>query len=283
MKELKFPFPEATGKNDHRSAAVKAQKYPFAEIIHENRVRQNMGQSELGQKVGVSANCVSNWESGRNRPDMNFVPDLCDALGISISGLFGITSRYSDLTHSDQEILKLYHSLNENHRAYFDHMLFGLHELQRKEEARNHFKVLRPVFRNEASAAAGFGTFLDENPNGQTVYLVDNDLAGATDEIIPVSGDSMEPDFSSGDEVLVKHCQSILPGQIGIFVIDGQGYIKEYQPGKLVSHNKQYEDIVFKDCNDIRCYGLVIGKVTKDMIPSAEDIKAFQESGELVP
>ena len=282
MKEIQFPFPTVTEKKEQKNTPVKGQKYPFAEIIHTNRLKQNLGQGELGQKVGVSANCVSNWEAARSRPDMNCVPDLCDALDISISGLFGIPSRNTDLTPSDQEILKIYHSLNENHRRYFDHMLFSLHELQQREEARCHFKPLRTLFRNEASAAAGFGTYLDENPTGQMVYLFDSDLTGTADEIIPVSGDSMEPDFFSGDEVLVKHCQSILPGQIGIFVIDGQGYIKEYQPGRLVSHNRMYDDIIFKDCNDIRCCGLVLGKVTRDMIPSAEDIKAFQENKDFI-
>ncbi len=43
---------------------------------------------------------------------------------------------------------------------------------------------------------------------------------------IYVSGDSMEPRYHSGQIVWVKRCEELECGDIGIFVYDGCGYLK---------------------------------------------------------
>ena len=53
-------------------------------------------------------------------------------------------------------------------------------------------------------------------------------------------------------------------GEIGIFIIDGNGYIKERAADRLVSINPEYDDIFFKENQDIKCKGLVIGTLESD-------------------
>ena len=78
-----------------------------------------------------------------------------------------------------------------------------------------------------------------------------------TSYVARVHGDSMEPTYHNGDRVFVHATTEILPGQIGVFLMDGQQWIKELGDHKLISHNIEYAPIPMRD--DIRCQGLVLG------------------------
>lgn len=51
------------------------------------RKEKKMTQSELGEKLGVTEKSISNWENGRNMPDLSLFKPLCDALDITINDL----------------------------------------------------------------------------------------------------------------------------------------------------------------------------------------------------
>lgn len=55
------------------------------------RLAKSMTQEQLAQKLGVSAQAVSKWESGVNMPDIQLLPDLAVSFGISIDELFTMT------------------------------------------------------------------------------------------------------------------------------------------------------------------------------------------------
>lgn len=55
------------------------------------RLSHAMTQEQLAQKLGVSAQAVSKWESGTNMPDINLLPDLSVIFGITIDELFALT------------------------------------------------------------------------------------------------------------------------------------------------------------------------------------------------
>ena len=61
-------------------------------FIGENiaRLRKEKGwtQAELGEKLGVSNQAVSKWESGMTMPDIMLLPTLADMFGIYIDELF---------------------------------------------------------------------------------------------------------------------------------------------------------------------------------------------------
>ncbi len=67
----------------------------------------------------------------------------------------------------------------------------------------------------------------------------------------------MDPTFQDGDMVFVHAQNEIKQGQIGIFFMDGQEFIKELGDGELISHNSKYESIELDE--SIRCQGLVLG------------------------
>lgn len=61
----------------------------FAEIIVNRRKALGLTQEGLAQKLGVTNQAVSKWESGQSCPDLALLPLLADLFGITIDELFG--------------------------------------------------------------------------------------------------------------------------------------------------------------------------------------------------
>lgn len=59
--------------------------------IRQLRTQRSMTQEELGRALSVSAQAVSKWESGTNLPDIQLLPELSAAFGVSIDELFSVT------------------------------------------------------------------------------------------------------------------------------------------------------------------------------------------------
>lgn len=59
----------------------------IGKFIAECRKRKKMTQSELGERLGVTEKSISNWENGRNMPDLSLFKPLCDELCITINDL----------------------------------------------------------------------------------------------------------------------------------------------------------------------------------------------------
>ena len=56
-------------------------------FIAEQRKKQKLTQEELASKLGVSNRSISNWENGKNMPDLSLFKPLCEILDISINEL----------------------------------------------------------------------------------------------------------------------------------------------------------------------------------------------------
>lgn len=59
--------------------------------IKANRLAASMTQEQLANRLGVSAQAVSKWESGSNMPDIQMLPELSVIFGVSIDSLFDMT------------------------------------------------------------------------------------------------------------------------------------------------------------------------------------------------
>lgn len=59
----------------------------IGKFIAESRKMKKMTQNELAEKLGVTDKSVSNWENGRNMPDLSIFKPLCELLDITINDL----------------------------------------------------------------------------------------------------------------------------------------------------------------------------------------------------
>ncbi len=57
------------------------------------RQAQGMKQEQLGKKLGVSKQSVSNWENGNIMPSIELLVRLADCFGVSTDYLLGRTDR----------------------------------------------------------------------------------------------------------------------------------------------------------------------------------------------
>ena len=59
----------------------------IGKFILKCRKDKKLTQTELAEKLGVTDKSVSNWENGRNMPDLSLFKPLCEILDISINDL----------------------------------------------------------------------------------------------------------------------------------------------------------------------------------------------------
>ncbi|MDK3667934.1 XRE family transcriptional regulator [Staphylococcus pseudintermedius] len=108
-------------------------------------------------------------------------------------------------------------------------------------------------------ASAGTGETLIDGVEFTTQY---NGHIPNHDFALQVNGDSMEPMFEDKEIIFIDKTKQINSGQIGIFVIDGEAYLKKVfisdKGIRLVSLNSKYPDLHFDSSHDIKVAGKVI-------------------------
>ncbi len=62
----------------------------ISENIAKYRKQKSFTQEQLGERLGVSNQAVSKWESGVSLPDVMLLPKIAEALGITLEQLYGI-------------------------------------------------------------------------------------------------------------------------------------------------------------------------------------------------
>jgi SOS-response transcriptional repressor LexA len=68
----------------------------------------------------------------------------------------------------------------------------------------------------------------------------------------------MEPRFIDGQIIFIKKKQTLEIGEIGIFEINGDAYLKRLGHGEFISLNQQYKPISIHEFDSIHVFGKVI-------------------------
>ncbi len=233
---------------------------PLAQNLKLARIRKGLKQEELAKLVGKSKNVISNWERGDNKPDADTLFDLCDILDVDANYLLGWENNQNlSLSIDEQDHIRKYRSLDSLDKKAVDGLLDTLSN-RRSEQSKEFIQLepplLYPYYGHIASAGTGQFVFDDIPP--EMIEVENNHINMQADFAVGVNGDSMEPTYSDGDVLLIKKQHSLNKGDIGIFMIDGEAFVKEYAGDVLKSHNKAYPDILVSE-NTV-CLGKVIGK-----------------------
>ena len=230
--------------------------------IKEYRLLRGMTQQDIADALGESSGrVVYNWEKGIGRPDCEKIARLCELLDVSADELIGCKSMIGRPTAVEWETLQKYRALDEHGKNVVDYLLDS--EYRRAMDAAK--KPKRRMLKIDwytLPASAGTGNLLEDNPK-EELLVPESDDAEQADFVISVSGDSMEPTFHDGDKVFVEKCDSVGIGEIGIFVVNGDVYIKELGDQCLISHNEKYPPIRIGENDSVYCCGRVIGVVSE--------------------
>ena len=120
-----------------------------------------------------------------------------------------------------------------------------------------------PLRLYEDPASAGYGNNSVSNNNYTIINVANTDLNTKADYAVKVSGYSMLPQFNNGDIVLVKQQHDVPIGEVGIFTVNDETYIKQRGKGELISINPNFPNIPFAENDTIVCNGIVLGKLDK--------------------
>lgn len=221
------------------------------------RTKLNLTQDQLGEKLNTKKATISNYETGYRTPKQDDLFEIAHILNISIDDLFptrnnkknDITSIYNKLTPPRQKnVLNYANEQLEEQNSKGDNVVDI-----------NSYKQEKTPVNVNGCVSAGVGERLhDETLFTEMVKgpIPTHDLA------LKVNGDSMEPMFKDGEIIFVEKTHNIKNGQIGIFIIEEEAYVKkvfvEDDRLTLVSLNKEYDDLHFYRNESVRLIGKVI-------------------------
>ncbi len=99
------------------------------------RREQGMTQEALAQKLGVTNQAVSKWESEQSCPDIQLLPRLADTFGVTIDELFGRPAPEAQVKYGTLEGLPWENDNTLRAVLYVGHTLVGESRVDRHPEA----------------------------------------------------------------------------------------------------------------------------------------------------
>lgn len=224
-------------------------------------------QQELTNYLGLKKTAFSDWKGGKSNSYRKYLIEIAEFFDVSIDFLvYGKEKSSSlDLTDKEQEIIDIYRELPSDHErgellGYARRMkdAGGAVEEDEYELVSQTNCIVLTMY--EDAVSAGTGEYLNDGRCVE-VKVDETELTDKADCILRVSGDSMEPTYYDGDKVLVQYTKALDVGDIGIFTLNGEGYIKEYTKEGLLSHNSKYSVIPVLESDRFEVVGKVLGKM----------------------
>ena len=212
-------------KNSFRAAisdynAVAEQKEnSIGKRIALARKEHNMTLVEWGAflsnyGINISDSALSKWEKGQSIPTAYQLLALCHACGIEDVLSFFSGSELPALNEEGRRKVTEYRA---------DLIATGKYKPSSTGTKLRYIEM--PI--STLAVSAGTGAFLDEG-NFEMVQFPDASVPDGADFGLRVSGDSMEPVYHDGQIVWVQKTEKIRDGEVGVFVYDGEGYLKVY-------------------------------------------------------
>lgn len=234
----------------------------FKDRLKQIMSERKISQSELSRRTGIGRNSISDYLNGKYEAKQDKVFELAKALNVNEAWLMGFDiSKNRKIENND--IASIYSKLTpprqKNVLNYANEQLDEQNTKGDNIVDINSYKQDRIAVNVNGCVSAGVG----ERLHGETLFtemvkapIPPHDLA------LKVNGDSMEPMFKDGEIIFVEKTHNIKNGQIGIFIIEEEAYVKkvfvEDDRLTLVSLNKEYRDLHFYRNESVRLVGKVI-------------------------
>ena len=237
------------------------------QLLDEN----NLKQSHLADKLDIPRSSFNEYVRGNALPRPGNVQKIADYFGLLKSDIDPRfkTEKQEDIDSSlisqiNTKVTKLHKARQKKVLIYTDKQLE-----EQKAEENNYNTVNEPQIiyytynYYDQALSAGTGQYLNDVQVEQIELPVDIDA----DFVVPIYGDSMEPEYHSGDYVFVKLSVELSNGDIGVFEYYGDAYIKELvindSGAYLHSLNPKYDDILVDIDSDFRIIGEVVGRYSE--------------------
>ena len=257
-KEQPKVIPLPAVRNTYDAKSAHGENYVGRQIRAARKARgltiPALAEKLSEYKVSVTRHGVTKWETGGAVPNAYQLMALCCALELRDG--FPFFSGMEQPPELNEAGLKKV----EEYRM--DLIASGRYRPITPVTAEESVIPMRKMrIMRDSPASAGTGSWLEEQ-NFEIMSFPAAVVPAKADFGIRISGDSMEPAYHDGQYVWVEQCEELNPGEVGIFIYDGESYIKSYSEREpeeaqrelyldsegvlhkqpvLVSYNKKYE------------------------------------------
>ncbi len=227
------------------------------ERINDLKKIKGLTNRKISEMTGISISSLDKITSGENtNPKLETVRLICKAVGCTLGDLIDDPANSNAPTAAEQEHIKKYRTLDTHGQKAVSAVLDVEYERCTEKAEPNRAELIE-ISINYSPVSAGLGDELEDYEQWDKVNVLLTPESRKADFVLRVDGDSMEPKFHDGDYILIRKQPAVDIGQIGIFDVDGKGYVKKYGGDRLISLNKEYPDIILTE--DSCCLGFVIG------------------------
>ena len=230
----------------------------ISETLARLRKKSGLSQPEVARYMSehLGKPCmyqsVSHWENGVAMPSGEQLLILCELYGVrDIQATFrGLGVEYRSFNRLNE--------LGKSRAEEYIAMLCGNPLFVETNDGYDgSVKASRIIRLYDTPAAAGTGSFLDSD--SYTELEVDETVSREAEFAVPVRGDSMAPRFVDDQIAFIKKQQTLEVGEIGLFGLDGDSFIKKLGHGELLSLNPKYKPIKVQDHSSFYIFGKVVG------------------------
>lgn len=207
----------------------------IASQIKKLRNQRGWTQSQLADRLSVSKQTISNWETGIKVPRMGSLQKLADLFNVKIGEIINASINDDDVSNT----------VKPNNIIYSE----GLE------------RITIPII---GEIACGDPITAEENIDGYTEETFEKPIPSGTLFALRCKGHSMEPTIHDGALVTIREQPTVEDGEIAAVLVDGdnEATLKrvKYQ-GKLIMlmpDNKEYDPIILDKDNPGRIVGKAI-------------------------
>lgn len=225
-------------------------KIIFGQMIDYFRNENSLTMEELGRRLGKNKSSISRWISGERYPKIEEIEEIAKYFNTDVETLiFGFNTKINDITSIYNQL-----TTKRQERVYN----YAEEQLNEQNGQIKEDNIIPIVFGRQS--AAGSMIHVDD-VDAEMGVLPSSIVPNGANELVQITGDSMEPIIKKGSEVYLRYQPTVEDGEIAIVRVEDEGVTCKYlfRDGEniiLKSENSKYDDIVV-DANKVS----VIGKV----------------------
>ena len=204
--------------------------------------------SEFARKLDLPKSSISRYFNKSRQLPINKINIFADTLGVSSEYLLGIKI-------SNNDLLDIYNKLDSKRQSKVYE--FASHQL----DEQNGIEEEKVVYLVRGRQSAAGSMIHVDDVDAEMGVLPSSIVPNGANELVQITGDSMEPLIKKGFEVYLRYQPTVEDGEVAIVRVEDEGVTCKYlyRDGKnviLKSENQKYGDLIV-DAEKVS----VIGKV----------------------
>ncbi|CAM3168449.1 helix-turn-helix transcriptional regulator [Lactococcus laudensis] len=225
---------------------------------------KRMNPHQFADTMGFKYTTVMNWIKANSYPRIDKIELMARYFGVDKSDLVEEYNPIKEKQSTTKQILD--NIFNKLEKPRQDKVVaYAKSELdeQNKVVEIADYQIEKEYPYYDDAVSAGTGQYIGTSQRETITLPVDFDA----DYVVPVYGDSMEPEYHDGDYIFIESTVNLNDGEIGVFEYYGDTYVKqlilEDDHACLHSFNEKYKDMKVDADSDFRILGRVVGRYSE--------------------